>query len=89
MSGADGQLDIDRCNAMTRLDPGDEAAYQAQDVSEVWFAGSHSDIGSGNLTLRWMLGEAANVQTPVLPREPGCHCCARLSCAVPLRSRLP
>jgi uncharacterized protein (DUF2235 family) len=66
-----GQLDIDRDNAMTRLDPRDEAAYQAQDISEVWFAGCHGDIGGGNLTLRWMLGEAANVQPPALLGETG------------------
>jgi uncharacterized protein (DUF2235 family) len=66
-----GQLDIDRDNAMTRLDPHDEAGYEAQDISEVWFTGCHSDIGRGNLTLRWMLGEAVNVQDPVLLSETG------------------
>lgn len=66
-----GQLDIDRDKAMTRLDPRDEPLYRAQDISEVWFTGSHSDIGGGTLTLRWMLGEAANVQFPVLLGETG------------------
>jgi len=66
-----GQLDMDREEAMTRLDPRDGPSYQAQDISEVWFTGCHSDVGGGDLALRWMLGEAASVQPPVLLGEAG------------------
>ena len=66
-----GQLDIDRDKAMTRVDPSDEPAYQAQDISEVWFTGCHGDIGGGTLALRWMLGEAANVKPPLLVGDSG------------------
>ena len=67
-----GQLDSDREAAMTRVDPDDAAAYQSQDIGEVWFTGCHSDVGGGDqgaatarIALRWMLGEAAHV-TPRL-----------------------
>ncbi len=66
-----GQLDSDRDNAMTRLNSRDKPKYQAQDISEVWFSGCHSDVGSSNMALRWMLGEAANVQPPLLLGESG------------------
>lgn len=36
-------------------------SFKKQDVQQVWFAGSHSDIGRGRASLRWMLGEAAAV----------------------------
>jgi hypothetical protein len=59
-----GQLDNDRDNATTRLDPRDLPAYEEQDINEVLFIGCHSDIGGGDLALRWILGEAANVTPP-------------------------
>ncbi len=46
-----------------------------QDVKQVWFAGVHSDVGGSysqttsglsNITLEWMIGEAASVQAGVL-----------------------
>ncbi len=68
-----GWLDSDRedaCKkaAVTRLDPADRNIISShQDVEEVWFAGTHSDIGGDNnnrdtsdIALRWMLGEAKN-----------------------------
>jgi len=61
-----GQLDSDRRTAMTRLNPRDDPAYRAQVISEVWFTGCHSDIGAGDLALRWMLGEATQVEPGLL-----------------------
>jgi hypothetical protein len=66
-----GQLDIDRKAAMTRVDPRDVLAYQSQDIREVWFAGFHSDVGVGNVSLRWMLGEAVNTRPGVLLNDSG------------------
>lgn len=73
-----GQLDDDRDGAMTRVDPDDEAAYRGQDIGEVWFTGSHSDVGGGGaesapsrIALRWMLAEAADVDPPLLPNDDG------------------
>jgi uncharacterized protein (DUF2235 family) len=63
-----GRLDHDREFAMTRLTEADRDRVNRQSVDEVWFAGSHSDVGGGNdntstarITLRWMLGEAISV----------------------------
>lgn len=63
-----GLLDSDRNGAMQRLAPEDRAAYEQQDIEEVWFAGCHADIGGGpqqastaRIAFRWMLGEAVNV----------------------------
>jgi len=68
-----GRLDSDRgrCNAMSRVDPVDRPAIEDQDVSEVWFTGCHSDVGAGDVALRWMLGEATNVSSPVILSEHG------------------
>lgn len=66
-----GQLDSDRDSAMTRLDPRDEPAYREQDILEVWFTGCHSDIGGGDLALRWMLGEAVHVGPGLLLTDSG------------------
>ncbi len=41
------------CNAMSRVDPVDRPAIEDQDVSEVWFTGCHSDVGAGDVALRW------------------------------------
>lgn len=64
-----GLLDIDKDGAMTRLKKEDLQLYEQQDIDEVWFAGCHSDIGGGDeeevtarIALRWMLGEAVNVE---------------------------
>jgi len=63
-----GLLDIDREGAMTRLKEEHLPFYRKQDIAEVWFVGCHSDIGGGaqeevtaRIALRWMLGEAVNV----------------------------
>jgi hypothetical protein len=53
-----GQLDIDIDRAMTRVHAEDCPRYKAQTIAEVWFTGFHFDIGSGDIALRWMLGEA-------------------------------
>ncbi len=54
---------------MTRLKKEDLWSYEQQDIDEVWFVGCHSDIGGGakeevtaRIVLRWMLGEAVNVE---------------------------
>jgi hypothetical protein len=53
-----GGIDSDR--------PMDDPRYADQDVVEIWFRGSHSDVGGGyaddaaaTISLRWMLNEAA------------------------------
>jgi hypothetical protein len=51
-----GQLDNDRKNAMKRVH--DRTSYDRQDIREVWFTGCHSDVGAGEIALRWMVGEA-------------------------------
>jgi hypothetical protein len=55
-----GQLDMDKCEgkAMDRVRPQDRDRYCAQTIAEVWFTGFHSDIGTADITLRWMFGEA-------------------------------
>ena len=60
-----GRLDNDRSHAMTRLPPDAIAAIENQDIDEVWFRGSHSDIGGGDdeeatarIARQWMLGQA-------------------------------
>ncbi|MFC4063573.1 phospholipase effector Tle1 domain-containing protein [Actinoplanes subglobosus] len=55
-----GQLDMDKDKgkAMERTLPEDRDRYGAQTIAEVWFTGFHSDVGAGDITLRWMLGEA-------------------------------
>jgi uncharacterized protein (DUF2235 family) len=71
-----GRLDLDRDNAMTRLDPD---LLTDQNIAEVWFTGCHSDIGGGNdtrpdtavIALRWMLGEAVAVDRPLELDEEG------------------
>jgi uncharacterized protein (DUF2235 family) len=57
-----GWLDRDQTAqaAASRLDPRTKDALSGQDVLEVWFTGSHNDIGAGDITLRWMLSECAN-----------------------------
>lgn len=68
-----GRLDMDVDMAMTRLDPDDLERVRTQDIREIWFTGAHSDVGGGDesnpasrAALRWMLGEAANVDPPLL-----------------------
>jgi uncharacterized protein (DUF2235 family) len=58
--------------AFSRLAVEDLPFYIKQDVAEVWFAGHHSDVGGGaeeqhtaTITLRWMLGEAVNIPSPL------------------------
>ncbi|MBM2614994.1 DUF2235 domain-containing protein [Actinoplanes sp. LDG1-06] len=55
-----GQLDMDKAEgkAMDRVRDSDRPRYARQTIAEVWFTGFHSDIGAGDITLRWMLGEA-------------------------------
>ncbi|MDM0110109.1 DUF2235 domain-containing protein [Variovorax sp. J22R24] len=64
-----GWLDIDRRpgGAASRLSADDRAAVERQCIQEVWFTGSHSDVGggndgddtpAGNIALTWMLTEA-------------------------------
>jgi uncharacterized protein (DUF2235 family) len=57
-----GWLDDDQTaeGAASRLDPATKDALSSQDIREVWFTGSHNDIGAGDITLRWMLSECAN-----------------------------
>ncbi len=69
-----GLLDNDATGAMQRLResmPAEELAsleQQRNRIREVWFDGCHSDIGGGNgfanatIALRWMLGEAVNLE---------------------------
>jgi uncharacterized protein (DUF2235 family) len=69
-----GLLDSDDEGAMKRLRESMSAEdlallkQQRNNIKEVWFEGCHSDIGGGNgyqnatLSLRWMLGEAADVE---------------------------
>jgi uncharacterized protein (DUF2235 family) len=73
-----GMLDSDRKGAMTRLKKADLPLYREQDTKEVWFAGCHSDVGGGDeeeitarIALRWMLGEAANLDNGVRLNEDG------------------
>jgi uncharacterized protein (DUF2235 family) len=74
-----GLLDIDREGAMKRLDPGDRPGYERQVIEEVWFRGSHSDVGGGSveetaasrITLRWMLTEATSVRPGLFLDEAG------------------
>jgi uncharacterized protein (DUF2235 family) len=73
-----GLLDGDKKGAMTRLQRKDLPMYESQDIAEVWFLGCHSDIGGGSqktrsarIALRWMLGEAANVDPGVRLNDDG------------------
>jgi uncharacterized protein (DUF2235 family) len=74
-----GRLDSDLDAAMTRLKPEDAETIRHQDVCEVWFTGCHSDIGGGGpkaagtarIALRWMLGEAANVDEGLILNKAG------------------
>lgn len=66
-----GRLDLDGRGAATRLDPLDGPVYASQDVCEAWFAGSHCDVGGGRIALRWMLGEAARLDPPLLLNDAG------------------
>lgn len=52
--------------AAARLDDSTKATLAEQEINEVWFSGSHSDVGGGNgndatseIALTWMLAEAA------------------------------
>jgi uncharacterized protein (DUF2235 family) len=56
-----GGIDADDEDAPDLRDP----RYARQDVREVWFSGSHSDVGGGDeeaetarVPLRWMMGQA-------------------------------
>ena len=62
-----GWLDSDRSPsaAAARIDSVDIERIQKQNVTEVWFTGCHADVGGGggdvgtsDIALRWMLGEA-------------------------------
>jgi uncharacterized protein (DUF2235 family) len=71
-----GRLDSDRQEAMSRLTPPELAEIARQDIQEVWFRGSHSDIGGGDreaitarVALRWMLGEALEAGLKLNPEE--------------------
>lgn len=66
-----GQLDLDEKGAKARLHPLHSPAYASQDVCEAWFAGSHCDVGAGRIALRWMLGEAARLDPPLLLNNAG------------------
>lgn len=75
-----GRLDLDRQhgNAMSRVAPEDLRRIERQDVREVWFSGTHSDVGGGSLAgntaaiaLRWMLREATASTPPLRLNEEG------------------
>jgi hypothetical protein len=75
-----GQLDSDKKpgKAFSRVKTEHLPMYRNQDIAEVWFRGDHSDIGGGHreeatseITLRWMLGEAANVEPGLLLNDTG------------------
>ncbi|MDT3446932.1 DUF2235 domain-containing protein [Pseudofrankia sp. BMG5.37] len=74
-----GRLDSDLDAAMSRLKPEDAEAIRQQDVCEIWFTGCHSDVGGGGpraartarIALRWMLGEAANVDEGLILNKAG------------------
>ena len=73
-----GRLDMDQRGAMTKLSQQDRKLVDAQDIKEVWFAGCHSDVGgdaadnpSARIALRWMLGEAAQIDNGVLLNPAG------------------
>ena len=82
-----GRLESDKRHAMTRVPPRDLDAIATQDISEVWFAGCHSDVGGGSaldgspaetepahparIALRWMVGEAVNVSPGLLLQSAG------------------
>jgi hypothetical protein len=73
-----GRLDLDVRGAMTRLKKEDLPLYREQSIDEVWFAGCHSDVGGGDreegtarIALRWMLGEAVNVDGGVRLNDEG------------------
>ena len=75
-----GLLDSDKDGAMTRLKKEDRPLYEEQkkNIEEVWFTGCHSDIGGGEkeagtaqIALRWMLGEAVNIEYPLMLNEDG------------------
>lgn len=60
-----GQLDLDEKGAMRRLKQEDLPRYagQRKHIEEVWFRGTHSDVGgseegTARIALRWMLREA-------------------------------
>ena len=68
----DQGLDVDPGSngfAAARLDTGAKEALSKQVVNEVWFTGSHSDVGGGNgndatsdIALTWMLAEAVHAE---------------------------
>lgn len=66
-----GLLDTDKEGAMTRLKKDDRPLYDRQNIDEVWFVGCHSDIGGGEIALRWMLSEAVNVDQGVRLNDEG------------------
>lgn len=75
-----GRLDLDRQdgNAMSRVAPEDLCRIEHQDVREVWFSGTHSDVGGGSLAkdtaaiaLRWMLSEATATTPPLRLNDEG------------------
>ena len=73
-----GQLDLDRAGAMMRHKPEDLPLYDQQTIEEVWFTGSHSDVGGGGkddvaakIALRWILSEAVHIDGGVLINNRG------------------
>lgn len=73
-----GLLDLDEHGAMKRLtatmteDDLNLLERQRDNIEEVWFTGCHRDVGGGGdrldtgaIALRWMLGEAVNVENGV------------------------
>jgi uncharacterized protein (DUF2235 family) len=61
-----GGIDSDR--------PMDDPRYQDQNILEIWFRGSHSDVGGGyaddaaaRIPLRWMLNEASDAGVCLTP----------------------
>ncbi len=57
-----GCLDQDTTGALTRVPPEDLARIRKQRIDEIWFTGTHGDIGGGDVTLRWMLRHATRVE---------------------------
>ena len=66
-----GRLDADEAGALTRIPPTDLKRIRDQDIAEVWFTGAHGDIGSGDITLRWMMTEATRVKPGLVLNQAG------------------
>jgi hypothetical protein len=55
-------MDQEPDGAMSRLTNDERVPIMKQEIEEVWFRGCHSDIGCGQIALRWILAEAAHAR---------------------------